>query len=256
MADTDLEVPDTSKLTSAQKQCIDYMEQVYFTSGQLPTAASVADKLDMKEAAVSAWMSDPIFRYSLKFKGLLETAPEGVLTGPQLMIANMLLNIRDKRSDREKCNEVGITTHKLAVWRRDPVFIKYMNDRAERMFKDAGDAAYTNLLKNIQSGNLKAAQLFFEMTGKYQKSVRHDISIDSILVKMIEILQVRIRDPELLETIAQDFEDMMDGKPLSFESNPARKALPEAIEAQIVQPPVGKADELVQIHLEGINGNL
>jgi transposase len=201
--------PANIKLTERQAEVITYMEQEYFLSGMLPTVDKIAEIFGNSKSTIKKWLESPEFDFILRSKGVIRSTPTGVLTAPQMMMVNMLLNIADKRSDREKCELAGITLQQLSAWRKDPTFIAYLQKRAEAMFKDSDDIAYMNVIKNMQGGDLSASKFYFEMTGKYQPSVRHDVNIDMVAVRLIEILQVHVKDPDVLEAIASDFEALL-----------------------------------------------
>lgn len=219
--------PKHITLNEKQVECLTYIEQQFFLEGAMPTVDAIAAVFGVNKATIKRWLKSPEFDYILRTKGIINSNTDGVLTAPQMMIINMLLNIGDKRSEREKCELAGITPQKLAVWRRDAQFIGYMQKRAEKMFKDSDDIAYLNVIKNVQGGDLSAAKFYFEMTGKYQPSVRMDVNVDMILARIIEILQVRVKDPATLELIANDFDMLMGGGQHTMPS--VQYAVPEGL---------------------------
>lgn len=203
--------PQKITLTERQAECLTYIEQEFFLNGSVPTIDKLHEVFGNSKATIKKWMESPEFDFILTSKGIIRKTPDGVLTAPQMMMVNMLLNIADRRSDREKCEACGINPAQLSAWRRDPTFIAYLQKRAETMFKDSDDIAYLNVIKNMQGGDLGAAKFYFEMTGKYQPSVRHDINIDSVMVRLIEVIQIHVKDPAILEAIAADFEAIHSG---------------------------------------------
>ncbi len=201
--------PTDIKLTERQAEALTFIEQIYFLEGGLPTIDRLADIFGVSKQTAKKWMDSPEFKYILGAKGMLGPKTAGVLTAPQMMIINALLNLGDRRSEREKCESCGISPQQLAAWRRDKAFIEYMQKRAESMFKNSDDIAYINIIRGMQGGDLAAAKFYLEMTGKYQPSMRMDVNVDMILARVIEILQVRVKDPAVLEAIANDFESLM-----------------------------------------------
>lgn len=201
--------PEHIKLTERQIECLVYIEQIFFLEGAIPTKAKISEVFGVTEQTAKKWLESPEFKYILTSKGIISTARTGVLTAPQMQIVNRLLNLGDRRSEREKCAEAGISIQQLAAWRRDKTFMDYMQKRAEAMFKNSDDIAYLNVIRNMSGGDLSAAKFYFEMTGKYQPSMRLDVNVDMILARVIEILQVRVKDPQVLEAIASDFDSLM-----------------------------------------------
>jgi hypothetical protein len=222
--------PTNIKLTERQAEVLTYIEQEHGLHGSIPTVDKIAEIFGNSKSTIKKWMESPEFDFILKRKGIIRTVPKGVLTAPQMMMVTMLLNISDRRSEREKCEEAGITVAQLAAWRRDPSFISYLQSRAEAMFKDSDDVAYLNVLRNMQGGDLGAAKFYFEMTGKYQPSMRHDVNIDSIAMRLIEILQIHVKDPAVLEAIANDFESL-------FTTGSSQQEIPSVIPATAIESP-------------------
>lgn len=201
--------PMNITLTERQSECLIYIEQEFFLSGYIPTEDKLVEVFGMTKATVKKWLASPEFQHILKSKGIINSSTEGVLTAPQMYLANAILNLADKRSEREKCLEAGVTVQQLAAWRRDPSFIDYVQRRAKAMFENSDDVAYLAVMKNMQGGSLEATKFYFEMTGKWQPSVRHDVNIDSLAVRLIEIIAIHVTDADKLEAIAADFERVM-----------------------------------------------
>lgn len=228
--------PQKMQLSERQVDCLTYIEQQFMLEGSVPTVDKISDVFGVSKATVRKWLKSDEFNYILNFKGITVRRASGVLSSNQLMIAEMLLNISDRRSKREKCEAAGITVQQLAAWKRDPQFNDYMQKRAEQLFKDSDDVAYLNVVKNMESGDLKAAQFYFEMSGKYQPSMRHDVNLDSFVAVLIEILQARVQDPQTLELIAGDIENLMSGRPVNLEpAHSIVRDIPEVIEVPEVK---------------------
>lgn len=208
------------RLTERQAHCILYIEQEYGLSGHIPSADKLAEVFGVTPATAKKWLDSDDFGYLLRKKGIVNDNPVGVLTAPQLALVNALLNLADRRSEREKCEAVGVTPQKLAVWKKDPTFNGYLQERAKKLFQGSDDAAYLAVLKNIQRGDLNAAKFYFEMTGKYQPSVKHNVNLEGFVASFIEVLQRRVTDPALLELIAGDLEDIMMGRQPVFDETP------------------------------------
>lgn len=234
---TDTFDPQKIKLSERQVECLTFIEQEYMLTGHVPTADRISEVFGTSKSTVRKWLDSPEFNYIMNTRGINAPKRVGVLTPQQLMIANMLLNPADRRSKREKCEEAGITVQRLSAWQRDPQFQDYMQRMAEKLFQNSDDEAYMNVVKNVQSGDLRAAQFYFEMTGKYQKSVRHDFNIDGFLTSLIEILQVRVQDAKTLELIADDIDKLMTGQPVDLSPVTELPSLPAAgiIEADLIE---------------------
>jgi hypothetical protein len=224
------------RLTEQQADCVLYIQQQYMLDGMVPSAEKICEVFGVTRATAVKWLASDEFDYLLRKEGIITGRigrPEGVLTAQQLMIANYLLNISDRRSEREKCEAAHITPQQLAVWKKDPTFNDYIQKRAEALFHESADVAYMSVIKNMKGGDMTATKLYLEMTRRYQPSMRHDVNLNSFMEMMIEILQRRIPDTELLEVIANDIDNLMQGKPIEFDQQPMA-----AISATSVEEPI------------------
>jgi hypothetical protein len=245
--------PQNISLTETQVECLTFIEQEYMLHGQVPTVERISEVFGKSVETARKWMRSEEFDWILRHKGIYLSRRPGVLTANQLMIANMLLNIDDKRSKREKCKEAGVTVQQLAAWGKDSAFQDYMQKRAEELFKSSSDKAYLNVIKNMDSGDLQAAKFYLEMTGRYQPTVRHDINIDTFLGSLLEILQYRIGDPQILELIAGDIQNLAEGKPVTIEQplqQVVQQPVPVAIDVgSVEETPAPPAPDMKAPHI-------
>jgi hypothetical protein len=205
------------RLSQNQVEGITYIEQVYLLRGEIPTDASISDVLGVAESTVKKWWQNESFQTVLRNKAIpieekLGLKKREILSPEQLAVANMVLNLQDKRSLREKLETASVSPQKYQAWRRDPIFMGYIKQRAEAMFTDGYDIAYMNVLKNMEGGDLNASKFFFEMTGVYNPKVTVDLNVDSVMVRVIEIIQRHVKDPDTIEAIAWEIEELGGGK--------------------------------------------
>jgi Helix-turn-helix of insertion element transposase len=199
-------------ITREQLDILNYIEQMFYSHGQIPTAEKIAEVLKIAVIRVHRVLSSSRFQRFMIEKGFIVDAPEGLLSDTQLLIANMIMNPMDRRSDREKCKEAGCSVAQLNAWRHDPTFLKYLHDRAERDFGDVKDEAHLSLIRNIRAGNMKATQLWYEMNGRYQRTMRHEVDIGRILGAVAESVQARVKDPAIIDLINDDIVQILQGK--------------------------------------------
>lgn len=213
----------TFKITESQATALTFIEQVWWLEQTLPTEERVADAVGVKPQTVKKWMENESFIGVLHNKGIVKQGPPQVLTPQQLLLVNSLLNLGDRRTVREKCEDANVKTAQYAAWRRDPAFIGYLHKRAETLYRDGQDEAVLTLMKAISSGDMGATRLYFEMTGKYTPKTEHHLSVDTILAQVIEVIQTRVKDPAVLEAIADDFDSIMAGRPIEREIPPIQQ---------------------------------
>lgn len=221
----------SSQLSEQAVKVICYIEQAFWTHGAVPTQENIVERLGINKQTLKKYFEDDTFRSALRTRGvdLSPDASNGLLNVFQLTLANSLLNLHDKRSVREKLQEVNVTSQQYNAWLKDPAFSDYMRRRAEDLFQGKDHEVYAALLQNATSGNDKAIQLFFEMRGIYNPKLQVEVNLEQILQKVIEIIARHVQDPATLAAIADDMDTLDTGAPRRATLGP-----PKALEARSV----------------------
>jgi hypothetical protein len=187
-----------------------YMEQFYWKNGRLPSVEVVSQTLKIEPPEIrKTWLKDG-FQESLVRMGVLSHVDkkDGVLTPKQAMLVNMLMNVEDKQSVRQKLAALDITSTQYNAWLRDPVFQEYLKLRTEQLFQFSDHEAYKSLLQAVTNQDVSAIKLFFEMRGIYNPRVQIDINIETVIYRVVEIVAKHIKDPIAIEAIARDIESL------------------------------------------------
>lgn len=223
-------------LTDRSKKVIDFIEQTFWETGGMPTYDLVASKTREKAQYVQSVVEkNPTARQALIARGvdLTPDTSSQQLTSEQLMAANIMLNVDDKRSRREKLQFLGITSQKWGAWMRQPAFSSYMTRRAEQAFSANDWAAYSGLGNLVEEEDLNAIKLHFEMRGKYKNTLDVNINIESVMIQVIEVIAKHVKEPEIIEAIAEDISSLVSGVPVG--NTPA-----EASQAMVGNLPVSQ----------------
>lgn len=192
-------------------EAIDFIcavEQAFWLHGQLPTNEKVNELTGITLKTIEGYWKNQGVRDALMKRGVdLDTSrSKALLNIQQLTLANMLLNFADNRSLREKLNQVGVSSQQYHAWLRQEAFRDYLARRAEDLFKSSDHEAYMSLMGAVRDGDMKGLQLFFEMRGIYNPKQTVEIHIESVMVRVIEVISKHIKDPEVLNAIADDLE--------------------------------------------------
>lgn len=190
------------------------IQQLFWSEGSIPSVEKVTETLNgaYPVELVQDYFSSQDFQDKLERLGLKEDSVSGLLTPEQLLVANAELNFLDRRSIRQKLDEINkatgldIKTSRYQAWTRDPVYRNYVASRVEDLFKNVDVEAYKTLIKAVQGGDLKAVEMLFTMKGKYSKTINVNLNVEQVLVKVIEIVARHVDDPEVLENIAGEIE--------------------------------------------------
>lgn len=214
-------------LTQIQAEAVYWIEQKFWETGLLVSNEKLSEHLDVNLGTVKGWWVSSDFREALVKRGvdLLDPSKSAeVLTPEQLQAANMMLNLHDTRSEREKLTELNLTPQKWMAWLRQPSFQGYLRHRAEAMFSANDYKVFAALVGEASGGDVSAMKLFFEMRGIYNPRVQVDVNVEVFMVNVFEIITKHVKDPKVLEAIANDFEALETGAPQTV----GQRALPSA----------------------------
>jgi len=195
------------KLTEEEVQLIYYLEQEWLLHGYLATCDACVQSGVCSADVYDRALRKREFRDSLLARGIELRTDNSIhptiLTPEQLLAINTVLDFSDTRTRQKKLASVGLSTTKFNSWLKQPAFNQYLQKRAEAMLGDSLHEGHTALLRSVQQGDLNAVKFLFEVTGRYNPR-QDSINIESFLIRVLEILQRRITDGNLLSAIAND----------------------------------------------------
>lgn len=219
-------------LSSTMVEGLTFIEQVYYEEGKVPSEDAIAEVVGVRVVTVQGWWKNDVFCNAVMARGIPLAGKEATraLTYEQLLMANMLMNPEDRRSLRAKCQDpavaaYNITPQQVYGWMRSKTFKDHMEKRAKALFGQAEPAAYKNFVSHIESGDLKAIQLYFEMTGVYNPRLQVDVNISAILVRIVEIVSKYVKDPDTLAAIAEEMDGLDLGTPMPQRQMPELEAV-------------------------------
>lgn len=194
-------------LTDRQRVVLTYIEQEYLMYGQIPTAeAAEARKVASKEF-YNKCLHNKEFQEALERRDVkipLDSAPIGVLTPLQLLVANTMLDLSDNRSEKNKLKDLGIPSSKWQAWLRDPAFQNYLRTRAEAVLGDNLHESHLALVDRVKAGDVHAIKYFNELTGRYVPNATDKVDVNAILMRVLEIIQKHVTDSGVASLIADD----------------------------------------------------
>lgn len=179
-----------SPLTDDQRDFVSLMIQYFSVNNELMPYDVALTKYSFTHDEFIELATDPLVQAAIQeqgfnvraFKSLDLSKPEPVglepdadvveweeqaLTPLQLFCANMMLDLVDTRSQKKKLQDLGVSTTLYNNWLKDPVFSKYMRDRAELMLTENLPEANLALIDRMRTGDTKALSMFYEITGRF-----------------------------------------------------------------------------------------
>ena len=211
----------TPALNDAQAEAVALIEQTFWEHGSVPTAEFLSEKLGLNTQTITKYFNNPVFRDALVRRGvdLRQDSSRAILTPKQLLLVNMMLNQHDRRSIREKLELAEVSSQQYYAWLKNPAFKTYLARRAEDLFSSSDHEGYLSLLEVVRGGDVQGLKLFFEMRGKYTPKSQLDVNVESVIVRIVEIIGKHVQDPSILNKIANDID-------VSIGLSPPRAALP------------------------------
>ena len=200
-------------LTEKELAVLAFVEQIYWETGRVPTKEIVVQGLypissTRTKKFVEATWAKPRFQSALEKRGLEFKNDSKLLSPEQLLLVNMLLNVEDKKSLRQKLEMLGVKMAQYQTWLRDPAFHQYLTMRTEQLFENTDHDAYRALVRAVMGGDVTAMKLFFEMRGIYNPRLDININVETIVYRLVEIVGKHVKDPQILVAIADEVETL------------------------------------------------
>ena len=114
---------------------------------------------------------------------------------PQKILAIELFALNPSITAKEVAAKVGVSDICVAKWRQDPMFIDKIYERYMTEFGSQLPAVINAMVREAKHGNVQAARLVLEHSGKLVKNV--NITIDSPFEKFLKAEDVQ--DAEVVE---------------------------------------------------------
>ncbi len=258
------EVETPKPMTEAMHTFVTFMHQNYSLSGAILSKQSAEDLIGITADEYDDLMNDSRIIAALDERGVVMKLPpvgkagkdEGqvvslvewqrratlsTLTPVQLVVANTMLDLIDTRSQKKKLQDLNVSTTVYNTWLKDPVFQDYLRTRAESMLGENQHEAHLALLDKVRMGDMKALEFYYEMTGQYtrasatgQNSNSVAVDIQNLLVRILEIINDEVDDPQTAANIADRFKELM----------VARTIAGELVSNEIIQPQIATAREI------------
>jgi hypothetical protein len=265
-------VPDlvpVKPLTEAELQFVTFMHQNYSLSGSILSIQAAEDLIGIESDEYTALMEDERILNALDERGVTikvntpvgssngKSGDDNVvsikkwqeqvhlksLTPVQLVVANTMLDLIDTRSQKKKLQDLNVSTTTYNTWLKDPVFQTYLRERAESMLGENQHEAHLALLDKVRMGDMKALEFYYEMTGQYTRASASQqnvasvaVDIQNLLVRIIEIINDEVDDPQVKMIIADRFKELMVARTIAGELVKPEIIVPEIAAARVITP--------------------
>lgn len=173
--------------------------------GRLPSIKEIAVHSNCRESKIGAVLSSDEFKRVIRLRGINWTDDFTGITPEQSAAVAILTNPADRRDFGKKLKSAGISYHVYRAWMRQPYFKDYMEKVSEQMLQDNISTVHSALTNRALQGDVPAVKFFYELTGRYNPAQQEVVQVKAVLSQVLEIIQRRVTDPNVLNEIANDF---------------------------------------------------
>lgn len=215
------------KLTGEQWDIISFSEQYWRENGFFPSFGEIAIETQLSAREVEEIVFDELTQKHLSARGIdwkidrpqsESSASERRsgrmkrLTDIQIATVSTILNPADQRSVSEKLEELGVPATTYANWKKSSVFSDYMKKQGEALFGEFMPDMEQALVKRATAGNIPALKFAFEVSGRYRPNQGEEqANFKMLMIRLIEIIQMHVKDPLTLQNIARDIKQLQSG---------------------------------------------
>ena len=125
---------------------------------------------------------------------------------PSKTLAIDLFAFNPQMTVAEVADKIGVTKKSVLMWREDPNFIDAIYDRYMIEFGFQLPAVLNSMVREAQAGNVQAARLVLEHSGRLVKNI--NVTIDSPFEKFLKGVEVAevVSDEDIID-VAENIED-------------------------------------------------
>lgn len=240
-------------LNETELQFVTFMHQCFSLTGEVLSKEQAFDKYAFTPKTYDKLMSRQPVRLALLERGVdldkYSIDPESkhgwkaqALSPIQLLVANSMLDLVDTRSMKKKLQDLNVSTATYQSWLVDPVFQKYMRDRAEGMLGETQHEAHLALLDRVRSGDIRAIAYYNQMTGRFNPEPNGKsadsvaVDVQNLLVRILEIINDEVDDPNTAFRIAERFKGLVTARTIAGELMADPIVVPEIAEVRELSP--------------------
>ncbi len=100
-----------------------------------------------------------------KEKAGVKKSKQWIPNAKQIKMVELLINPEDRRTKKDKCDEVGVTFKTLCEWVKNPEFVRYMNEQLDRFTDTELPEIWKAHIRECKRGNMEAIELYHTLKG-------------------------------------------------------------------------------------------
>lgn len=198
-------------LSIEQWNVLNFVDEHHFKTGQFPPLSLIARKTKVDQVTIVECLSSPLVQKSLEARGIQwDIVDDDRLTPRQLACIQLLLNVTDPRSIKEKLESLGISQSTYYGWKKQPYFMTAYRQASENLYGESLPEVHRSLIQNAVHGDFQSQKLMLAISGRWDSSKSVEgMNVQFVLMRVLEVIQKHVRDKDALEAIAGEFELLM-----------------------------------------------
>jgi hypothetical protein len=128
----------------------------------------------------------------------------------QYIAIEVMLNISDQRSNKDKLASLGIKPATYNSWKRNEVFMDAYRQAARDLYGKSIPELHTAVIKRAIDGDAAMMKTALAISGEWDdKRSVEALNVQFVLMKVLEVIQKHIQDPVVLSSIAGEFDQVL-----------------------------------------------
>lgn len=207
----------------------------YFHYNKTPSIDEIKEFTSHSKLSISKIIQTEEFSRIAKARGI-EWGDSLGLSPEQQFAISVITNPTDRRALGAKLKSVGVPYSRYRAWLKQPLFKRYISKIAEDALGEHKQDVDTALLAKAISGDNKAMQFYYEMTGAYNPAGEQVIDLQRLVGTLLEIITKNIKDPVVLDRISTEMDYAIKGKkPRAIEEKPIPPVGEDITDAELVE---------------------
>lgn len=189
------------------KLAMPWFETFWHANRRFPTDGEIMEHFGSTLSQTKLLTTHKFFLHCLDSRGIQRPDRlEFHLTDRQVAAIAILTNFNSVKAPAIKLAEIGVSEEELHGWYKNPYFQNALRDRADSILDDVSSDATAELARSIKKGYFPAIKFYYEITGRAQSP--EAVNVKQAMTVLIEAVQKHVKDPEVLQAIAEEVQTL------------------------------------------------
>lgn len=210
------------------------------------SALIYADTLGIKNVKLETILKSDVFRERLRLRGMFWPAKwkkDKVdyflpLTPQQVQAIQIVTDPTQQGSLKSKLEKIGVNYQVYRNWLKQPNFGEAIRGVSEDMIQDNIATVHTSVVQEASKGNMQAAKLFYEVTGRHDPMRQQSLDLNKTIGLLLEVITRYVTDVPTLKKITDDFGTVIGGGNISTGEITMAPHDPNIVDAEVIDETV------------------